>query len=261
MTQSAHAPAEMMGHPDRDCSPLDIESQQFVTGDTMLKMASAQIRLGFIRKVYGLLSAQLLLTVLVATPFQFMDSIQLQGQTWLLGLSVMMTIMVICAVACCKDMTRSFPYNYIILFTFTLFEAILVGFVSAQYTWQSVLMSAGLTAVIFFGLTIFAFKTDTDFTGFGPMLFGALLSVMAWGLMVCMLAACGVPVDLAIMLYDLLGVLVFVMYIVYDTQLIIGGEHKAHKFTVDDYVFAALNLYLDIIQLFLRLLRLLGKKK
>jgi FtsH-binding integral membrane protein len=43
--------------------------------------------------------------------------------------------------------------------------------------------------------------------------------------------------------------------------LIIGGEHKAHKFTVDDYVFAALTLYLDIIQLFMRLLRLLGKKK
>merc|ERR1712072_803884 len=159
------------------------------------------------------------------------------------------------------DLTRSYPYNYVILFTFTIFEAILVGFASASYTWQSVLLCAGLTATIFFGLTLFAFKTQTDFTGFGPMLFGALLSLMTWGLMTCILSAFGVPIDWAIMMYDLFGVLIFVIYIVYDTQLIIGGDHKAHKFTVDDYVFAALNLYIDIMQLFLRLLRLLGKKK
>jgi len=249
------ASATMMGHPNS----MDIEAQQLVTGDTMLKMASAEIRLGFVRKVYGLLSAQLLLTVLVATPFQLMDSVQLQSQTWLLGLSVMMTIMVVCAIACCKDMTRSYPYNYVILFTFTLFEAILVGFASASYTWQSVLLCAGLTATIFFGLTVFAFKTQTDFTGFGPMLFGALLSLMTWGLMTCILAAFGVPIDWAIMMYDLIGVLVFVGYIIYDTQLIVGGNHK-HQFTIDDYVFAALNLYMDIIQLFLHLLRMLGEK-
>lgn len=245
-------------HPD---SSLDIEAQQFVKGSTALDLASANIRIGFVRKVYGLLSVQLLLTVLIATPFQFMNSVQLQSQTWLLGLSMVMTIMVVCAVACCKDMARTYPYNYIILFTFTVFEAILVGFVSASYTWQSVILCAGLTAVIFLGLTIFAFKTKTDFTGFGPMLFGALLSLVTWGCMIFVLAACGVSIDWAIMMYDLFGLLLFVVYIVYDTQLIIGGEHKAHKFTIDDYVFAALNLYLDIMQLFLRLLRMLGKKK
>lgn len=30
---------------------------------------------------------------------------------------------------------------------------------------------------------------------------------------------------------------------------------------IDDYVFAALNLYLDIIQLFLYILRLLGERR
>merc|ERR1719183_3285408 len=190
-----------------------------------------------------------------------MDAIQLQSQQWLLGVSVIMTLAVVCGAALCRDMVRSYPYNYIILFTFTVFEAILVGFVSASYTWQSVILCAGLTAVIFLGLTIFAFKTKTDFTGFGPMLFGALLSLVTWGCMICILSACGVSIDWAIMMYDLFGLLLFVVYIVYDTQLIIGGEHKAHKFTIDNYVFAALNLYLDIMQLFLRLLRMLGKKK
>merc|ERR1712176_655477 len=130
-------------------------------------------------------------------------------------------------------------------------EAVLVGFASATYTWQSVMLCAGLTAGIFAGLTIYAFTAKADFTGSGPMLFGALL----------VLGALGVPIAWGIMLYDLVGVLVFVGYIVHDTQLIIGGEHKAHQFTVDDYVFAALNIYLDLMRLFLHVLRLLGRKR
>jgi FtsH-binding integral membrane protein len=242
-------------------SNFDMEAQHDVGGETMLKMASASIRLGFVRKVYALLSTQLVLTILVAIPFQLMDTVQLKSQTWLLGLSVCMTLMIVCTMTCAKDLTRTYPYNYVFLFAFTFFEAILVGFASANYTWQSVMLCAGLTAFIFFCLTVYAAKTETDFTGFGPMLFGALLSFVAWGFMICILAACGIAVDFVMMLYNLVGVLVFVVYIIYDTQLIIGGEHKAHKFTVDDYVFAAMTLYLDIIQLFLRILQLFGKRK
>ena len=47
----------------------------------------------------------------------------------------------------------------------------------------------------------------------------------------------------------------------YDTQLIVGGAHKKHQFGVDDYVFAALNIYLDIINLFLLLLQLLQDRR
>merc|ERR1719258_829892 len=81
--------------------------------------------------------------------------------------------MIVCTMTCAKDLTRTYPYNYVFLFAFTFFEAILVGFASANYTWQSVMLCAGLTAFIFFGLTVYAAKTETDFTGFGPMLFGA----------------------------------------------------------------------------------------
>jgi len=62
------------------------------------------------------------------------------------------------------------------------------------------------------------------------------------------------------MLYDFLGVLLFTFFIVFDTQMIIGGNHKV-QFSIDDYCFAALNLYLDIINLFLHILALLGDRK
>lgn len=45
-----------------------------------------------------------------------------------------------------------------------------------------------------------------------------------------------------------------------DTQLIIGGKHAKFQFSVDDYVFAALNLYLDIINLFLFILQIINNR-
>jgi len=47
------------------------------------------------------------------------------------------------------------------------------------------------------------------------------------------------------------------LFIVYDTQLMLGGKHK-YAISMDEYVFAALNLYLDIINLFLYILRIMG---
>lgn len=54
---------------------------------------------------------------------------------------------------------------------------------------------------------------------------------------------------------------VFAFYIVYDTQLMLGswGGHKV-EFSVDDYVFAAINLYLDLINLFQYILELIGTR-
>ena len=43
-------------------------------------------------------------------------------------------------------------------------------------------------------------------------------------------------------------------FLVHDIQLIVGGKHKKFKFSIDDWVFAALNIYLDILNIFLQLL-------
>jgi FtsH-binding integral membrane protein len=44
------------------------------------------------------------------------------------------------------------------------------------------------------------------------------------------------------------------IYIIYDTQLIVG--EKSEKFSIDDYIFASVCLYVDIIRMFLYILRI-----
>lgn len=60
--------------------------------------------------------------------------------------------------------------------------------------------------------------------------------------------------------YACLGAFVFSGYILFDTQLMLGGKHK-YAIEPEEYIFAALNLYIDIVNLFLYLLQLISSAK
>lgn len=51
------------------------------------------------------------------------------------------------------------------------------------------------------------------------------------------------------------GAVVFSMYIIYDLQMIMGDRKL--NISPEEYIFAALNLYVDIIRIFLELLKIL----
>merc|ERR1711920_1000886 len=133
-----------------------------------------------------------------------------------------------------------------------------------QYTQASVLIALAITTFVVFGLTLFACQTSIDFTGCGPYLFVAMLCLMAFGFF-CWLGSVfmsGPAWEMMRLMYACGGALLFSFYIVYDTQLIVGGKHRrANEFSIDDYAFAAISLYLDIVQLFLYLLRIFGDRR
>ena len=49
-------------------------------------------------------------------------------------------------------------------------------------------------------------------------------------------------------------------YIVFDTQLLLGGKHK-YSISQEEYIFASLNLYVDIVQMFLLMLSLVSNAR
>jgi len=162
---------------------------------------------------------------------------------------------------CCQSAARVFPYNYIFLLILTIGMSILTGLATAAYTGPSVMMAVATTAVVFGCLTAYACFTNTDWTGFGVYLAAGLFAMIGFGIIMqlfCMFGLC--PGEFTQKVYAGAGVLLFTMYIIYDTQKIIGGNHKS-QYSIDDYVFAALNLYLDIINLFLYILQLFGSRE
>ena len=120
---------------------------------------------------------------------------------------------------------------------------------------EDVLIAAGICAAVCLALTIFAFQTKWDFTGLGGILLASLVILMMFGFMAVVYGG-----EILHLVYSALGALVFSFYLVYDTQMMIGGNHK-FSISPEEYIFAALSIYMDVIQLFLRILIILGKRK
>jgi hypothetical protein len=51
------------------------------------------------------------------------------------------------------------------------------------------------------------------------------------------------------LIYITISIIVYGLYLIYDTQLIMGG--RQNELDIDDYIIAALMIYVDIIVLFL----------
>ncbi len=59
-------------------------------------------------------------------------------------------------------------------------------------------------------------------------------------------------------LFCVIGASLFSMYLAYHTRLIVSGKHTKFQLSEKDYVFGALLLYNDIINMFLYMLRLMA---
>lgn len=112
-------------------------------------------------------------------------------------------------------------------------------------------MAAALTSAVVVGLTIYAFYTKTDFTVCGGFLFIMLMVLIVGSILAIFIRSKWLSLGLSIF-----GTILFGIYLIMDTQMIIGKNKL--KFSVDDYIMAAMNLYIDIIQLFLYILSILG---
>jgi len=95
--------------------------------------------------------------------------------------------------------------------------------------------------------TFWAAKRGHDFNFLGPFLFAALMVLMVFSLIQIFF-----PLGkISVMIYGGLASLIFCGYIIYDTDNIIK------RYTYDEYIWAAVSLYLDVINLFLSLLQVL----
>jgi FtsH-binding integral membrane protein len=155
-------------------------------------------------------------------------------------------------ILCCK-LGRITPINYVLTVIFTVCLSNMVGFIAAQYEPQVVTAAAVCTAGMVIGITVYAFTTKSDFTVCGPVLFVVGFAFVF--ILPFFFIFAGRTMHL---IFALLGVILFSFYLLFDTQLIMGG--KRYEIDIDDYIMAAMILYLDIINIFLQLLKLFDNK-
>lgn len=228
-----------------------------LVGDQFSAFSEKNVRLGFIRKVYGILLCQLVVTILVMVMFMYIEPVKeySMNNPWIWYTALAVTFVTLIVLVCCDSVRRKTPLNLIFLGLFTLCESILLGAITSHYDEVSVLLAVGITAGVCLALTLFAFQTKFDFTMCGGLLFVFLMVLIIFGVFAAIFHT-----KILSVVYASLGALLFSFYLVFDTQLMMGGKHK-YSLSPEEYIFAALNLYLDIINLFLMILSLVGEAR
>lgn len=219
--------------------------------------SDASIRRGFIRKVYSILMVQLSITLAFISWFLYHKPTRdfVQHNAWLFIVALIVVFVSMIALACCGEVRRRAPTNFILLGVFTLAESFLLAVSSANYEAVEVLMAVGITAAVCLALTLFAFQTKYDFTMCGGFLLVCVVILLIFGIV-----AIFVHSKIVSLVYASLGALIFSMYLIYDTQIMMGGNHK-YSISPEEYVFAALNLYVDVINIFIYILTIIGASR
>ncbi|XP_070493374.1 protein lifeguard 1-like isoform X1 [Chironomus tepperi] len=222
-----------------------------------IEFTDGSIRKAFIRKVFAILSVQLSLTLGVISLFIFVPSVSkyVFNNFWLFIVAIVLLFILLIMLACCENLRRSSPTNYIMLFLLTVCMSFMLGVTSATYSRNEVFIAVGITAVVTIGLTIFALQTKWDFTTMGGVLFVSVIILVIFGIFASIFRN-----NTLTLVYASIGALLFCIYLVYDIQLMMGGKHK-YSISPEEYIFAALNLYIDIVNIFMYILMIIGASK
>lgn len=129
----------------------------------------------------------------------------------------------------------------------------------------SVVLIFLMTALYFGALAAYGHFTSRSLAGYRPILLSGLIFLVVFGLVLFGIVSLFIP-DLSALesVYCLIGIAIFLGYTAYDTQRIrefyyyySGYPDMMEKASI----FSALQLYLDFINLFLYLLRFLGRQR
>jgi len=147
---------------------------------------------------------------------------------------------------------HSYPRNLLLVLLFTFIEGLFIApfLMVAERQSPGITGQAGMLTLSTFGvLSLYALVSKRDFSAWGSFFFVGL-----WVLIATSLLNIFFPTALGTLWIAAGTVLVFSGLLVFDTWRIV----KSGQYGPDDYVPAAVNIYLDLLNLFLAIISLLG---
>lgn len=167
-------------------------------------------------------------------------------------LSVSTTILTMFVCLCCENLLRKTPSKYIIYSLFVLGVSYSLGitslYIKSDILYISIIVTTGTTT----SLILYSFIATTDFTEYYTYLVAIFMCLIFIGIVNIFFHNTIIQIIISGG-----GALVFACFIVFDMQMILGQKHIKYKYSVDDYILAAMSLYLDVINMFLYIIQFL----
>ncbi|MCP4753196.1 MAG: Bax inhibitor-1/YccA family protein [Proteobacteria bacterium] len=206
--------------------------------------APLEERMAFLKKIYGLLSISIFLAA---------------GASWatinsepflatVLNNYMLFIILEFAVIFLTMWARKKETLGLVALFSFTMLTGVTTAPILLRYSGATVTNAAFLTGIVFAGLSFYAIVSKKDFSFLGGMLTTGLIVLIIGGLLNALIFQSSA----VSFLYSAAGVILFSGFILYDTSNILK------RYPTDEYISATLSLYLDILNIFLLLLHLLG---
>ena len=229
--------------------------QNIIVGYQFFHFDTYDLTSKFLMKVYGILFFQFLIIFGLVMLFQIKsitNYLENHGAFYagILIVSIFVFILILIIFICCPTTLRNVPCNYIMLFVLTFFLGILCASIGSCYQFEAVL--GAITCV--FAICIGSFCVGLFDKGNGLKFYyiflpSLLLLAIHYGIMAAIFRS-----YYLYFLYDSIIGIVYALYISFDILVI------KETYSLDDYIFAAVILTLDIVRLFIFILEIFGKK-
>ncbi|XP_072399483.1 protein lifeguard 2-like [Diabrotica undecimpunctata] len=233
-----------MQHSTTYSGPAPSYSEMYVT------FTSERLRNQFVRKVYSILTVQLCITFGFVLLTVFYDPVKTFVSTTpvLPYLSMATLVALLILLSCSVPMRRHYPLNAILLLVFTLAFTYTMSYIACQYSDKAVLYATGGTALICASIMILAWLNFFDITTWKFFLMAAFLIIVLVGVVMTVIFSLVGGSQVFNIIFGLVMVVFFSIYLLYDTQKLLGGGRIA--LSEEEYILGAISLYVDIMLIF-----------
>lgn len=173
---------------------------------------------------------------------------------WVLFIGELVLVFVLSS----RIMSLSFVTASLMFVIYSIMNGVFFSFILLAYTEQSIATTFLITAGTFGAMSLFGFVTKRDLSTMGRILFMLLI-----GLLIATVVNIFMKAEGLALILNYAGVVIFVGLTAYDTQSIkqMLQEHGDKEGAEKIALLGSLSLYLDFINLFIYLLRILGSRK
>jgi FtsH-binding integral membrane protein len=213
----------------------------------------------FFQRVYGMMFLGLLLSGLSAffvVKSEMLQSIILGNTFVFFGLIILELALVIILSFSLMKMSPDVAAMMFLIYSFV--NGLTLSSIFFVYTTGSIVLSFFIAAVLFLSMAIYGFVLKKDISGWGGVLFGALISLIV--LMIINLFIRSSAFDFFISVF---AIILFSGLTIYDNNVLkkFAREIRDKTTLARVSVLGALRLYLDFINLFLAILRIMGRRR
>lgn len=229
------------------------ELSRTIVDDSYMVLVRQSVTRAFVWMTLGLAITGL--TALFVADSNLIEVIFSSGSFWMLVIAELAVVWFLSS----RIMKLSMPVATAAFAVYSLLNGVTLSPIFLVYTGESITSTFFITAATFGTMAVFGYTTKRDLSSWGSYLMMGLI-----GLIIASVVNIFLGSSLLMWAVSYLGVLLFVGLTAYDTQQLkamiaasIGDEEQTKKVAL----LGALNLYLDFINLFIYLLRILGKRR